>query len=92
MWKDRYGSARLYTNENFMMVTLYYFQVPLMQLEYLADYLAELSLIEYGMLKYNPSLIAASATFLAKYILLPREKPWVCIAGNLFYCGVVFLF
>ncbi|KAL5075687.1 hypothetical protein RYX36_014671 [Vicia faba] len=51
-------------------------EVPLMQLEYLADYLAELSLIEYDMLKYTPSLIAASATFLAKYILLPMEKPW----------------
>ncbi|XP_061352633.1 cyclin-A1-4-like [Gastrolobium bilobum] len=51
-------------------------EVPLMQLEYLADYLAELSLIEYGMLKYSPSLIAASATFLAIYILLPRKKPW----------------
>lgn len=66
------------------MFTFYYFQVPLMQLEYLADYLAELSLIEYDMLKYTPSLIAASATFLAKYILVPMEKPWVCIAGNLF--------
>ncbi|XP_027339131.1 cyclin-A1-4-like [Abrus precatorius] len=51
-------------------------EVPVMQLEYLADYLAELSLLEYGMLKYNPSLIAASATFLAKYMLLPRKKPW----------------
>ncbi|KAK2390372.1 mitotic cyclin a2-type [Trifolium repens] len=51
-------------------------EVPLMQLEYLADYLAELSLLEYDMLKYTPSLIAASAAFLAKYILLPRKKPW----------------
>ncbi|KAL2339748.1 hypothetical protein Fmac_007688 [Flemingia macrophylla] len=51
-------------------------KVPLLQLEYFADYLAELSLLEYGMLKYTPSLIAASATFLAKYILLPSEKPW----------------
>lgn len=51
-------------------------EVPLMRLEYLADYLAELSLLEYGMLKYKPSVIAASATFLAKYILLPRKKPW----------------
>ncbi|CAL5203899.1 unnamed protein product [Lathyrus oleraceus] len=51
-------------------------EVPLMQLEYLADYLAELSLIEYDMLKHTPSLIAASAAFLAKYILLPSEKPW----------------
>jgi cyclin A len=61
-----------------------------MQLEYLADYLAELSLLEYDMLKYTPSLIAASAAFLAKYILLPRKKPWVCIARNLFYRGIFF--
>ncbi|GAU41236.1 hypothetical protein TSUD_280350 [Trifolium subterraneum] len=52
-------------------------QVPLMQLEYLADYIVELSLLEYDMLKYTPSLVAASATLLAKYILLPRKKPWV---------------
>ncbi|KAK7311526.1 hypothetical protein RJT34_09730 [Clitoria ternatea] len=51
-------------------------EVSLLRLEYLADYLAELSLLEYGMLAYSPSLIAASATFLAKYTLLPREKPW----------------
>ncbi|KAF7816826.1 cyclin-A1-4-like [Senna tora] len=51
-------------------------KVPKMQLEYLADYLAELSLLEYSMLQYTPSLIAASATFLAQFILLPRKKPW----------------
>ncbi|KAK7282697.1 hypothetical protein RIF29_11676 [Crotalaria pallida] len=52
-------------------------EVPLLQLEYLADYLTELSLLEYAMLKYTPSLVAASATFLAKYVLLlPRKKPW----------------
>ncbi|GAU22853.1 hypothetical protein TSUD_282200 [Trifolium subterraneum] len=51
-------------------------EVPLMQLEYLADYIAELSLLEYDMLEYTPSLVAASATLLAKYILLPRKKPW----------------
>ncbi|KAI4337847.1 hypothetical protein L6164_016216 [Bauhinia variegata] len=51
-------------------------EVPSLQLEYLADYLAELSLLEYSMLQYTPSLIAASATFLAKFILLPRKNPW----------------
>ncbi|KAG5575314.1 hypothetical protein H5410_055448 [Solanum commersonii] len=39
-------------------------------------YIAELSLLEYNMLCYAPSLIAASAIFLAKYILLPSMKPW----------------
>ncbi|KAF1871611.1 hypothetical protein Lal_00020405 [Lupinus albus] len=52
-------------------------EVPSLHLEYLAAYLAELSLLEYAMLKYTPSLVAASTTFLATYILLlPRKKPW----------------
>ncbi|XP_006351138.1 cyclin-A1-4 isoform X3 [Solanum tuberosum] len=46
------------------------------ELEHLASYIAELSLLEYNMLSYAPSLIAASAIFLAKYILLPSVKPW----------------
>ncbi|KAB1221016.1 Cyclin-A1-3 [Morella rubra] len=51
-------------------------EVPSMQLECLANYLVELSLPEYNMLRYAPSLVAASATFLAKFILLPKRKPW----------------
>uniref|UniRef100_A0A6N2M526 B-like cyclin n=1 Tax=Salix viminalis TaxID=40686 RepID=A0A6N2M526_SALVM len=51
-------------------------QAPSMQLECLANYIAELSLLEYTMLCYAPSLVAASAIFLAKYILLPSKRPW----------------
>ncbi|CAK9169243.1 unnamed protein product [Ilex paraguariensis] len=51
-------------------------EAPLLQLECLANYLAELSLLEYNMLCYAPSLIAASAIFLANYILLPLSRPW----------------
>ncbi|KAL6962215.1 hypothetical protein U1Q18_037171 [Sarracenia purpurea var. burkii] len=51
-------------------------EVPSMQLEYLASYVTELSLLEYSMLCYAPSLIAASATFLAKFILNPSKRPW----------------
>ncbi|XP_039041646.1 cyclin-A1-1-like [Hibiscus syriacus] len=51
-------------------------EVPLMQLECMANYIAELSLLEYSMLCYAPSLIAASAIFLAIFILLPSKKPW----------------
>ena len=54
-------------------------QAPSMQLECLANYLAELSLLEYSMLSYAPSVIAASAIFLAKYILIPSKRPWVCV-------------
>ncbi|OWM85119.1 hypothetical protein CDL15_Pgr027906 [Punica granatum] len=51
-------------------------EVPSMQLECLANYLAELSLLEYSMLSYAPSLIAASSIFLANYILVPSKRPW----------------
>ncbi|CAN4121091.1 unnamed protein product [Withania somnifera] len=51
-------------------------EVLSLQLEHLASYIAELSLLEYNMLCYAPSLVAASAIFLAKYILLPSMKPW----------------
>ena len=50
-----------------------------MQLECMANYIAELSLLEYTMLSHSPSLVAASAIFLAKYILDPTRRPWVCI-------------
>ncbi|XP_004289008.1 PREDICTED: cyclin-A1-1-like [Fragaria vesca subsp. vesca] len=51
-------------------------ELPSLHLECLAKYLAELSLLDYSMLCYAPSLIAASAIFLANYIMLPSKKPW----------------
>lgn len=51
-------------------------EVQSMHLECLASYLSELSLLEYSMLCYAPSLIAASAIFLAKFILNPSKRPW----------------
>ncbi|KAL9331055.1 hypothetical protein ACSQ67_000665 [Phaseolus vulgaris] len=51
-------------------------EVPSLQLECLTNFIAELSLLEYSMLCYPPSLIAASATFLARFILFPSKKPW----------------
>ncbi|KAJ0229591.1 Cyclin-A1-1 [Hirschfeldia incana] len=51
-------------------------EAPLMQLECMASYIAELSLLEYTMLSHPPSLVAASAIFLAKYILDPTRRPW----------------
>ena len=41
----------------------------LIRLESLSCYLAELTLLEYEALKYQPSMIAASAVFLAQYCL-----------------------
>lgn len=49
-----------------------------MHLEHLASYIAELSLLEYNMLQYAPSLVAASSIFLARYVQSPSQKPWVC--------------
>ncbi|URD89323.1 Cyclin, N-terminal domain [Musa troglodytarum] len=51
-------------------------EVPALQLEFLASYVAEISLLEYSLLCYAPSLIAASAIFLAKFILQPAKRPW----------------
>ncbi|XP_030527160.1 cyclin-A1-1 isoform X1 [Rhodamnia argentea] len=51
-------------------------EVPSLQLECMANYIAELSLLEYNMLCYAPSLVAASAIFLAKFIITPSKRPW----------------
>ncbi|XP_052736289.1 cyclin-A1-1 isoform X3 [Vigna angularis] len=51
-------------------------ELPSLQLECLTNFIAELSLLEYNMLRYPPSLIAASATFLGRFILFPSKKPW----------------
>lgn len=52
------------------------FKVPCVELEFLANYLAELSLVEYGFLKFLPSLVAASAVFLARWTLNQSDHPW----------------
>jgi hypothetical protein len=48
-----------------------------LHMEFLANCLAELTLLEYDFLKYLPSMIAGSAVFLAKFTLDPNVKPWV---------------
>ncbi|KAJ4834891.1 Cyclin-A2-3, partial [Turnera subulata] len=52
------------------------YKIPSYELEYLADYLAELTLIEYSFLTFLPSVIAASAVFLARWTLDPKNHPW----------------
>ncbi|KAK8597938.1 hypothetical protein V6N13_095332 [Hibiscus sabdariffa] len=51
-------------------------EVPCIELEFLANYLAELSLVEYSFLKFLPSLVAASAVFLARWTLNQSVHPW----------------
>ncbi|KAL6621200.1 hypothetical protein ACP70R_033632 [Stipagrostis hirtigluma subsp. patula] len=43
---------------------------------FIASYICELSLLEYSLLSYLPSLVAASSVFLAKFILKPTKNPW----------------
>ena len=45
-------------------------------IEVLANYITELSLLDHNLLCYPPSQIAASAIFLAKYILYPTKHSW----------------
>ncbi|KAL8143895.1 hypothetical protein V2J09_016927 [Rumex salicifolius] len=49
---------------------------PSVDVEYLANYLAELTLVEYSFLKFLPSLIAASAVFLARWTIDQSVHPW----------------
>ncbi|KAE8700086.1 hypothetical protein F3Y22_tig00110562pilonHSYRG00067 [Hibiscus syriacus] len=48
----------------------------LLQLKCLASYILQLSLLDYVVLQYAPQLVAASAGFLARFILSPSDKPW----------------
>ncbi|KAJ1294574.1 hypothetical protein BS78_01G155400 [Paspalum vaginatum] len=49
---------------------------PSLSLEFLGSYLAELSLLDYGLLRFLPSLVAASVVFVAKLTLDPHTHPW----------------
>ncbi|OAY84046.1 putative cyclin-A3-1 [Ananas comosus] len=45
-------------------------------LEFLANYLAELTLLDYGCIGFLPSIVAASAVFLARFTIKPKRHPW----------------
>lgn len=49
---------------------------PKLELEFLANYLAELTLMDYGFLKFSPSAIAASSVLLARWTLDQSIHPW----------------
>ncbi|XP_010277154.1 PREDICTED: G2/mitotic-specific cyclin C13-1-like [Nelumbo nucifera] len=49
---------------------------PNLQLEFLGCYLAELSLLDYGCVRFLPSLVAASVVFLARFTIRPKMNPW----------------
>lgn len=55
----------------------------------MANYLAELTLLDYDFLRFIPSMIAASAVFLAKWTLNPSVHPWVRILSLSFICSLL---
>ena len=54
------------------------YKVPTLNLEFLGEFHAELTLLEYGYLPFLPSMIAASAVYMAKLTLDSSTCPWVC--------------
>ncbi|XP_020223100.1 cyclin-A2-2 isoform X2 [Cajanus cajan] len=60
----------------FILAAQYSYKVSDAELEFLANYLAELTLVEYSFLQFLPSLIAASAVLLARWTLNQSEHPW----------------
>ncbi|KAF3794286.1 putative cyclin-A3-1 [Nymphaea thermarum] len=55
---------------------------PNLLLEFLCNFLAELSLLEYGCLEFLPSQIAASILFVARFIINPKTHPWTMVLQN----------
>lgn len=74
------------------LLYLFVVQNPNLQLEFLGYYLAELSLLDYGCVKFLPSMVAASVIFLAKFTIHPKKHPWVSslnldfLLSNVMYC------
>lgn len=60
-----------------LIFALCFLQTPNLKLEFLGYYLAELSLLDYGCIKFLPSLVAASVTFLSRFTIRPNVHPWV---------------
>lgn len=69
--------------QNLYLLTFIDLQTPSLELECLANYLAELTLVDYRFLNFLPSVIAASAVFLSKWTLDQSSHPWVCIFPSL---------
>ncbi|KAI3802421.1 hypothetical protein L1987_30553 [Smallanthus sonchifolius] len=59
------------------------YDTPNLQLEFLSYYLAELSLLEYNCIKFLPSVVAASVTFLSRFMLEPKSHPWNSVLEQL---------
>ncbi|XP_020222823.1 putative cyclin-A3-1 [Cajanus cajan] len=51
-------------------------KIPNLQIEFLSNYLTELSLLDYDCIRFLPSIVAASVIFLARFIISPKVHPW----------------
>ncbi|WVY92267.1 hypothetical protein V8G54_037781 [Vigna mungo] len=60
----------------FILAAQYSCKVSYVEVEFLANYLAELTLVEYSFSQFRPSMIAASAVLLARWTLNQSEHPW----------------
>jgi hypothetical protein len=72
----------LWTLENLLLlfVIFCFLQDSSWKFKLLTEYLGELSLLEYECLMLLPSLVAASITLLARFIVWPEKRPcWVSI-------------
>uniref|UniRef100_A0ACD5WCM6 Uncharacterized protein n=1 Tax=Avena sativa TaxID=4498 RepID=A0ACD5WCM6_AVESA len=49
---------------------------PALSLDFMRSYLAELSLLEYGCVRFLPSVVGASTVFVARLTLNPDSNPW----------------
>ena len=65
--------------------------MPSVEMEFLANYLTELTLVEYEFLKFLPSVIAASAVFLAKWTMNQSSHPWACSCFRLRHISLFML-
>ncbi|KAL0545587.1 hypothetical protein IC582_015476 [Cucumis melo] len=60
----------------FTLVAQETYEFNTLQFEFLGYYLAELSLLDYNCVKFLPSLVAASVTFLARFMIQSKKHPW----------------
>lgn len=97
-YKVSYHSYKLLSSNRLMKpkqlnepINCLYMQAPIIELEFLANYLTELTQTEYGFLKFLPSLIAASAVYLAKWTLDQDEDPWVSVYLQNIYTSYYFI-
>ncbi|CAA7041630.1 unnamed protein product [Microthlaspi erraticum] len=52
------------------------FNMADLKMEFLCNYLSELSMLDYNSVKFLPSVVAASTVFLARFIIRPKQHPW----------------